>query len=895
MTTVNKAHNDPSEDAHMQSDMEMDAVMKSDVAQDISRTLAITAPAVDSAPEFFATILGYMINPTHILAALIIYILANNLANCPSPTARNACALILSDKLKKLENTDNHQNEEEASSLYIATALLLKERIINIDNIYMELSPNREYELEAESAKWKSDMRKKADVISMAAMAGEEAHAMEETVMQDIAEMPTDVTRPNQKVELLTACLAIGEIETALVLLARMPKITATRPTLTDFICSTIRTMIQCLYDSNSPEDASVPYTPCQHRASWSLAPSPTEHHADLLQIVRDSELPRCCSLDGFTFQVKPLLEHVGARISRDPKLVGMLCQIGASALYRLSVAVQDMEAIIKVMDGQYDSEMKSRLDDAKAEYSRVEALVASVCCLLQYVSRDVRIRSYRRWQRLGVREPELMVAFAQIQTEAMSVLRRIDTENTSIPGSKMASLVLSSPQVVVAAVVDQIEKSNKIKTIVRVFRYFTDFGYELFDFALVEYLAKSSKPKFHADGTPAKWMKDLAAFCAQLYCECPSAQVEFVLRHIIERLQKNDPSELVVLKALLCSMGGVYETSCVDVVKMAAGVSLRDKAGSKGIISKELKSSQRLRAVMIHNNLGAHLLVVLAGCCRKLQDNRQTPQAIQNRFTGIIADQAYAIKLQLVKYLGANLQHEFSRLFPLFLNLCSVHNIEAGMVLTLLRPRLQAILYQSPMTLVSRASHGLARPAASTATMQGEKVWRKCLEPVAQEISAMLPLETWTRMAPHFVVTFWQLSLYDVFVPEDQYCAKIKKVIDTAIILESRYSDHDHQDERNDLLQGASRLRLEMEAQLENKKHVMDRLNHEKNHWFLDLPANSHETIHLVVQHCVAARARISAVDALYCAKFVILLHTLTPEIWGIGFYNKGAYPCPT
>lgn len=59
-----------------------------------------------------------MINPTHILAALIIYILANvwkhwafcveslrkwNLANCPSPTARNTCALILSDKLKKLE------------------------------------------------------------------------------------------------------------------------------------------------------------------------------------------------------------------------------------------------------------------------------------------------------------------------------------------------------------------------------------------------------------------------------------------------------------------------------------------------------------------------------------------------------------------------------------------------------------------------------------------------------------------------------------------------------------------------------------------------------------------------------------------------------------------------
>lgn len=52
------SHNDPSEDAHMQSDVEMDAVMTSDVAQDISRILAITAPAVDSAPEFFATILG---------------------------------------------------------------------------------------------------------------------------------------------------------------------------------------------------------------------------------------------------------------------------------------------------------------------------------------------------------------------------------------------------------------------------------------------------------------------------------------------------------------------------------------------------------------------------------------------------------------------------------------------------------------------------------------------------------------------------------------------------------------------------------------------------------------------------------------------------------------------
>ncbi|KAG0098932.1 THO complex subunit 2 [Podila epicladia] len=930
MTIVSEVYNILSEDA------QMDAVVKADATQDLHHTLAIIAPAVGSAPDFFATVLGYLNNPIHIYAALIMYMIANlwthwsfcveslrryTKSHSPSPAIKGACAAILREKLQKLEITENReQNEEnEASTLYITTALLLKESIINIDDIYTELSPGRDHELVAENMKWRSDMKKKADAISMEEMTGDtKAPASENIVMQDFTDAPVEMTRPNQKVELLAACLATGEVKTAMALLTRMPKVTATRPSLADSICCIIRFMVSNLYDTSSA-DACPGSHPSRQGSSQSLLSSSPEDRANVLAIERVSVLPQCSSIDDFTMNVKPLLEHVGARIYRDLNLVGILCQIGASALFRLRCKIKDLESVIELMAGQYDLEMKHRLTEAKGEYSRVEAiwgqmsgrlflpaltragpnteLVAAVWQLLQCMDRGIRVRVYRRWQRSGLLDPELLLAFAQNQAEAMSALRHIDMESTHIYGPKIACLVLSSPQVIFAAVMNQVEKSNdKFKTIVSAFRYFTGFGCDLFDFALLEYIAEARRFKFQANGMPAKWMKDLAAFCALLYRECPSAQVEFVLRHILGQLRKNDPGSLVILSALLCTMGGVEDMNIVDPAKMAGGVSLLNKAilGAKGAVaSKELKSSQRMRAAMIHERLGTHLLVALSQCCQQFQNHPQAQEASHNRITGIAADQMYAVKLQLIDYLSTNLQHEFHRLFPSLPDLCRVHGMEAGMALTLFRSQLQDVLHKHPAALASRVSHVLAGSRAIIAIPDGNNGMKR-LDSIVQEVSSMFPQETWSRVSPQFFVTFWQLSIYDIFVPEGQYRTEIKKCIDIAFAFDDKYGDYNNQEaepsetERKDLLLGVSRLRLEMQDQNKNKKRVVDRLNKEKNQWFLGLVANRAETMHLVAQYCISARAKVSGVDAVYCAKFVTLLYTLTPEIWGVDLYSK-------
>jgi THO complex subunit 2 len=53
---------------------------------------------------------------------------------------------------------------------------------------------------------------------------------------------------------------------------------------------------------------------------------------------------------------------------------------------------------------------------------------------------------------------------------------------------------------------------------------------------------------------------------------------------------------------------------------------------------------------------------------------------------------------------------------------------------------------------------------------------------PVAQVMRDFLPSKTWEDISPQFYVTFWSLSLYDLFVPTDAYTREISRVKTMAI-----------------------------------------------------------------------------------------------------------------
>lgn len=50
-------------------------------------------------------------------------------------------------------------------------------------------------------------------------------------------------------------------------------------------------------------------------------------------------------------------------------------------------------------------------------------------------------------------------------------------------------------------------------------------------------------------------------------------------------------------------------------------------------------------------------------------------------------------------------------------------------------------------------------------------------MAPVAQSVRPLHPLKVWEDISPQFLVTFWSLSMYDLYVPVESYQREISKM----------------------------------------------------------------------------------------------------------------------
>ena len=61
-------------------------------------------------------------------------------------------------------------------------------------------------------------------------------------------------------------------------------------------------------------------------------------------------------------------------------------------------------------------------------------------------------------------------------------------------------------------------------------------------------------------------------------------------------------------------------------------------------------------------------------------------------------------------------------------------------------------------------------------------------MEPVTAAIRPLHPSKVWDDISPQFLATFWSLTMYDLFVPEDVYSKEIaKKKVEIAKIEDNR------------------------------------------------------------------------------------------------------------
>merc|ERR1712051_19008 len=138
--------------------------------------------------------------------------------------------------------------------------------------------------------------------------------------------------------------------------------------------------------------------------------------------------------------------------------------------------------------------------------------------------------------------------------------------------------------------------------------------------------------------------------------------------------------------------------------------------------------------------------------------------------------------------------------------------------------------------------------------------------------------------ISPQFLTTFWSLTMYDLFVPDNVYEKEIAKLKAAPAKLDDNKdmnaSRKKKEKERiNSLME---KLVDEQRRQKEHVERVMARLRAEKDSWFLSRSAKlaKNETITTFLQLFIFPRCIFTAIDAIYCAKFVQVIHSLkTPN----------------
>lgn len=172
---------------------------------------------------------------------------------------------------------------------------------------------------------------------------------------------------------------------------------------------------------------------------------------------------------------------------------------------------------------------------------------------------------------------------------------------------------------------------------------------------------------------------------------------------------------------------------------------------------------------------------------------------------------------------------------------------------------------------------------------------------PIVESVRPLHPPKVWEDVSPQFLVTFWSLSMYDLQVPAESYLKEIaklkqmssqvmesKEMVSFSLLCSRRLMMIGH----GEILQNASKGKKEQERYLalidklqdERKKQqehvdkILHRLSQEKDSWFLSRSVKTakNETITQFLQLCLFPRCTFTALDAIFCAKFVHTIHSL-------------------
>uniref|UniRef100_A0A672JPV9 THO complex subunit 2 n=1 Tax=Salarias fasciatus TaxID=181472 RepID=A0A672JPV9_SALFA len=742
-------------------------------------------------------------------------------------------------------------NEETPKSLYHIAAALLHHNLIELEDLYIHLMP-LDAAIVEEHKNEISEAKQIARKLVMVVLPSDKNEDKEKE--KDKEEEKNDKPPDNQKLGLLEALLRIGDWLHAQSIMDQMPSFYATsHKPIALALCQLVHLTVEPLY--RRPKSIlTVIY--CLFRR----APQPAENFEDLRR------------------DIFSMLGYLGPHLSHDPILFAKIVRLGK--------AFMKEETLLSCFLSVADQVLLPSLSLMECNACMSEELWG----LFKLFPYYHRYRLYGQWKNETYSSHPLLVKVkAQTVERAKYIMKRLTKENVKQSGRQIGKLSHSNPTILFDYMLSQIQwYDNLIVPVVDSLKYLTSLNYDVLAYCIIEALANPEKEKMkHDDTTISSWLQSLASLCGAVFRKYP-IELAGLLQYVTNQLKAGKSFDLLILKEVVQKMAGIEitdEMTSEQLEAMTGGEQLKAEGGYFGQIRNTKKSSQRLKDALLDHELALPLCLLMA-------QQRNGVVFLEGgekhlKLVGHLYDQCHDTLVQFGGFLASNLSTEdYIKRVPSIDILCNQFHTPHDAAFFLSRP-MYAHQILSKYDELKKAEKG------NRQQQKAHKYVAACeqvMAPVHEAVISLHPARVWDDLRPQFYATFWSLTMYDLAVPQSAYDREVNKLKAQIKAIEENpeipLNKKKKEKERCTALQ--EKLQEEEKKQLEHVQRVLHRLKLEKDNWLL-AKSTKNETITKFLQLCLFPRCIFSSIDAVYCARFVELVHQQkTPNFCTLLCYDR-------
>uniref|UniRef100_UPI00193A5896 THO complex subunit 2-like n=1 Tax=Styela clava TaxID=7725 RepID=UPI00193A5896 len=741
-------------------------------------------------------------------------------------------------------------------SLYIVSALLMQKGLVDLDDLLVHLVPEDDV-LTSEWSKIVEAAKEKVRKMNIVNLSGAEKEEKEEK--------PEPPKLENQKFGLCEGLLRVGDWDNAKELMDRYETNYAMAE---DSFVHALSQLISATIDPFYRRVASV-------KGSQALPPAKLKHG--------DIVTPSVKEYGDLTENVFDMLNRLGPRLACDPLLMAKIIRIGRMFFHEYHEANEEQQKQWHAVYGGFLGATSNVFLPALSLLECNANMSEEVWVMLRMLPYQKRYRLYGEWKNdVYERHPDTMLMQAKTVDRTKYIMRRLTKENVKQSGRQMGKLSHGNPVVLFDCILNQIQRyDNMINPVVDAFKYLTNLSYDALAFCIIEALANPLKERMKYDDTNiSDWLQSLASFSGAVFKKY-TIELSGLLQYVANQLKAGKSLDLLILKEVVQKMSGIEiseEVTRDQLEALGGGELLKAEGGYFGQIRNTKKSSNRLKEALLLQKLELPMCVLISQHRHAIVFEEGEEKHL--KLVGKLTDQCHDTLVQFGNFLSIQLSmDEYVKRFPPIDVLARDYHTPVDVAYFLSRP-MYANQISSKYDEIRRSEKSKQKSSSLEKNQRYITACQSVMNPVYEMIKGTQPDKVWNDISPQFYTTFWSLSLYDVQVPTEAYdreISKLRQQVDGMLMEGSHDTRKRRERERCESL--ASKLKEEQRKQEDHKARVRARLKSEREGWFL-ARTSKNDAITKFLQLCVFPRCVFSPLDAIYCAKFIQIMHLLrTPN----------------